>query len=150
MGTPFRTPALDPGVFYEQRMQVPDSPEKLRAEYDDDLRVIVERAEEPAARTGIDSDRLEALAAGESPDLSLEEAAEIQALSDDSPDPGTIVEMACEHLLLGMTTAVLDVDTLAGELEIDREGKEIQQKIERRAPMSFEEFVHIQHAITSR
>ncbi|MFC4988155.1 MULTISPECIES: DUF5791 family protein [Saliphagus] len=137
-------------MFYEQRMQVPDTPAALRREYDDELRAILERVEEPAARTGIDADRIDALLAGDSPDLSLEEAAEIQAVDDGSPDAETIVEMACEHLLLGMTTAVLDVDTLASELEIDREGKEVQQKIERRAPMSFEEFVHVQYAIASR
>lgn len=137
-------------MFYEERMQVPDSPAELRAEYDDDLRAILERVDRPAERTGIDADRIDALLAGGSPDLSLEEAAEIQAMDDDSPDPETIVELACDHLLLGMTSAVLDVDTLASELELDLGGKEVQQRIERRAPMSFEEFVHVQHAIASR
>ncbi len=150
MGTPFRTPGVSGRMFHEQRMRVPDSPGELRREYDDELRAILKRVEEPPARTGIDADRIDALLAGDSPDLSLEEAAEIQALDDGSPDAETIAEMACEHLLLGMTTAVLDVDTLASELEIDREGKEIQQKIERRAPMTFEEFVHVQHVIASR
>lgn len=137
-------------MFYDQRMQAPDTPAELRAEYDTDLRTILSRVEDPAARTGIDADRIDALLAGGSPDLSLEEAAEIQAVDDDSPGPETVVEMACDHLLLGMTTAVMDVDTLASELEIELDGKEVQQRIERRAPMSFEEFVHIQHAIASR
>ncbi len=43
--------------------------------------------------------------------------------------------MACEHLLLGMSTAVLDVDAVESDLEIDLAAKEIQQKIERRAPI---------------
>ncbi|MCU4741912.1 DUF5791 family protein [Natronoglomus mannanivorans] len=140
-------------MFYEQRMQAPDSPASLRAEYDEDLREAVDAVglETAADATSVDADQLEALLdlEGESPDLDLEEAAEIQALAEGTPDPDTIVEMACEHLLLGMTTAVLDVDSLAGELEIDLDAKEVQQKIERRAPMSFDEFVHVQHVIAS-
>lgn len=138
-------------MFYEQRMQAPDSPAALRTEYDDDLRAAVDAVGLEAAvdTTSVDADRLERLLEGESPNLELEEAAEIQALSAETPDPETIVEMGCEHLLLGMTTAVLDVDSLAGELEIDLDATEVQQKIERRAPMSFDEFVHVQHVIAS-
>lgn len=138
-------------MFYEQRMQAPDSPAALRTEYDDDLREAVDAVglEAAADTTSVDADRLETFLEGGSPDLELEEAAEIQALAEGTPDPDTIVEMACEHLLLGMTTAVLDVDSLAGEIEIDLDAKEVQQKIERRAPMSFDEFVHVQHVIAS-
>lgn len=138
-------------MFYEQRMQAPDSPAALRTEYDDDLRGAVDAVglEVAVEATSIDADRLGTLLEGGSPNLELEEAAEIQSLSEGTPDPDTIVEMACEHLLLGMTTAVLDVDSLAGELEIDLDAKEVQQKIERRAPMSFDEFVHVQHVIAS-
>jgi hypothetical protein len=49
-----------------------------------------------------------------------------------------------------MTTGVMDVDAVASELEIDLDAKEVQQKIERRAPMTFDEFVHVQHVIASR
>ncbi|WP_276252751.1 DUF5791 family protein [Halomontanus rarus] len=138
-------------MFYEQRMQAPESPAALRTEYDDDLRAAVDAVGLQAAAdaTSVDADRLETLLEGESPNLELEEAAEIQALAEGTPDPDTIVEMACEHLLLGMTTAVLDVDSLAGELEIDLDATEVQQKIERRAPMSFDEFVRVQHVIAS-
>ncbi|WP_207590630.1 DUF5791 family protein [Halomontanus rarus] len=138
-------------MFYEQRMQAPDSPAALRTEYDDDLREAVDAVglEAAADTTSVDADRLEMLLEGGSPDLELEEAAEIQALAEGTPDPDTIVEMACEHLLLGMTTAVLDVDSLAGELEIDLDATEVQQKIERRAPMSFDEFVRVQRVIAS-
>ena len=58
--------------------------------------------------------------------------------------------MGCEHLLLGMSTGVMDVDTLASEIALDMDPKEIQQKLERRAPMSFDEYVHLQHAIARR
>ncbi|ELY60402.1 hypothetical protein C491_03870 [Natronococcus amylolyticus DSM 10524] len=139
-------------MFYEQRMSVPDTPADLRAEYDDQLASIADRhgLETALDRTGVDREELEALLEGESPDLSLEEAAEIQALESDEPDAETIETMACEHLLLGMTTAVLDVDAVESHLEIDLDAKEVQQKIERRAPMSFAEYVHLQHVIVGR
>lgn len=136
-------------MFYEQRMAVPDSPAALRAEYEDDLAAVVEQrgAADAAADTDLEPETLEALSAGDLPDLTLEEAAQVQALAEGTPDPETIVTMALEHLLLGMSTAVLDVDAVEGDLEIDLDAKEIHQKIEGRAPMSFAEFVHIQYVI---
>ncbi|PGF15439.1 hypothetical protein CP556_04380 [Natrinema sp. CBA1119] len=136
-------------MFYEQRMTVPDSPDELRAEYEDDLAVIVDDRG-PAAvasETGLEAETLEALSAGKSPELTLEEAAEIQSLAEGTPDPETIVTMALEHLLLGMSTAVLDVDAVESHLEIELDAKEVHQKIEGRAPMSFDEYVHIQYVI---
>ncbi|WP_290810050.1 DUF5791 family protein [Halovivax sp.] len=139
-------------MFYEQRMSVPETPVDLRAEYDDALASVVREVGVTAAESGtdVDSETLESLAAGESPPLSVREAAEILALQDGEPDGETIVVEACEHLLLGMSTAVLDVETLASHVALDLDPKEIQQKIERRAPMSFDEYVHLQHAIADR
>ena len=139
-------------TFYEQRMDVPASPAALRTEYEDDFRAVLEgrTLESVSSETEIDATRLESLRDGDSPPISLEEAAAIQSLEEGEPDPETIVTMACEHLLLGMTTAVVDVDTLAADLEGDLDAKEVQQKIERRAPMTFEEFVRIQYAIAAR
>jgi len=136
-------------MFYEQRMTVPDSPAALRAEYEDDLATIVDQhgPAAVAAETDLEQDVLEALAAGDSPDLTIEEAAEIQSLAEGEPGSETIVTMALEHLLLGMSTAVLDVEALESYIDLDLEAKEIQQKIEGRAPMSFEEFVHVQYVI---
>lgn len=138
-------------MFHEQRTTVPDAPDELRAEYQDDLATAVEEygPDAAAADTDVDRDAIDALLNGDFPNLSLEETAQLQALDERAPDPDTIVEMACEHLLLGMTTAVLDVDAVESELAIEMDAKEIQQKIERRAPMSFEEYVHLQHAIAA-
>ena len=136
-------------MFYEQRMTVPDSPAALRAEYENDLATIVDQRGPAAvaAETDLEQDTLEEIAAGNSTDLTLEEAAQIQALADGEPDPATIVTMALEHLLLGMSTAVLDVEALESQVDLDLEAKEIQQKIESRAPMSLGEFVHVQYVI---
>lgn len=138
-----------PGMFYEQRMNAPDSPADLRAEYEDDLRAVVTQhgVDDVVGQTDVDRETADALLEGDSLDLTLPEAAQIQALADGEPEPDEMVEIACDHLLLGMTTAVLDVDAVESELEIDMDAKEIQQKIERRAPMSFEEFVHVQYVI---
>ncbi|ELY89175.1 hypothetical protein C483_14530 [Natrialba hulunbeirensis JCM 10989] len=136
-------------MFYEQRMAVPDSPADLRAEYAADLAGVVDQygADTVANETDLDAETLESLEADTIADLTLEEAAQIQSQADGEPDADTIVEIACEHLLLGMTTAVLDVDAVESELPVDMDAKEIQQKIERRAPMSFGEYVHLQHTI---
>lgn len=140
-------------MFHEQRTDVDGlSPADLRAEYDADLRAAVEGVGVAAAAeaTDVDEERLETLVDGGSPDLALQEAAAIQALAEGTADADTLYEMACEHLLLGMTTGVMDVDAVASELTIDLVGKEVQQKIERRAPFAFDEFVHVQHVIASR
>ncbi|MFC6717095.1 DUF5791 family protein [Natrialbaceae archaeon GCM10025810] len=139
-------------MFYDQRTTVPDAPSDLREEYEADLEAAVEDVglEAAAAETDVDEERLEALLAGDSPELTLEEAARIQSLAEGEPDPVTIETMATEHLLLGMSTAVLDVEAVESELNGDLEAKEIQQKIERRAPMTLEEFARIQWVIVDR
>ncbi|SFB72817.1 hypothetical protein SAMN05444422_101524 [Halobiforma haloterrestris] len=140
-------------MFHEQRTTVPETPAELRAEYRDELAAVVDdRGLETAAEeTTLPRDDLEALADrdgdGDLPDISLEEAAEVLALADGVRDPETVVTMATEHLLMGMSTAVMDVEAVESELEIEMDAKEVQQKIERRAPMSFEEYVHLQHVI---
>ncbi|HMB49506.1 MAG TPA: DUF5791 family protein, partial [Natronoarchaeum rubrum] len=78
------------------------------------------------------------------------DAAAVQALDADAPDADTIVEMAWEHLLLGMSSAVLDVETLASEADTELSAKEIQQKLERRAGATLDEFVAVEHAIVDR
>ncbi|WP_440765585.1 DUF5791 family protein [Natronorubrum sp. DTA7] len=136
-------------MFYDQRMTVPDSPADLRAEYEGDLRAVVDQhgADAVAEETDVDRDTADALLESESPDLTIAEVAQIQSLEDGEPEPDEMVTIACEHLLLGMSTAVLDVDSIETELEIELDAKEIQQKLEQRAPMSLEEFVHIQYVI---
>jgi len=146
------TVAVD-GMFHEQRRDVAGmAPSDLRAEYDADLAATVEAVgvETAADRSGVDRATVAALVAGDRPDLSLPDAAAVAALDDDRPDAETVEEMACEHLLLGMSTGVMDVDALATEVDLDLDPKELQQKLERRAPMRFDEFVHIQHAIARR
>ncbi len=131
------------------------SPADLEAEYAEDLAAVVDSVgiDTVVGSTGLDKSSVKRLAEGDLPeDFSLEEAAEVQSLADGVADPETVVTMACEHLLLGMTTGVMDIETVAADLDgsLDLDPTEVQQKIERRAPMSFHEFVHIQHVIASK
>ncbi|WP_267642520.1 DUF5791 family protein [Haloarchaeobius amylolyticus] len=143
-------------MFHEQRMDVSGlTPADLESEYADDLAAVVESVgvDTVVGSTGLDRASVEQLAQGELPtDFSLEEAAEVQSLAEGVADPDTVVEMACEHLLLGMSTGVMNIETVAADLDsdLDLDPKDVQQKIERRAPMSFHEFVHVQHVIASK
>lgn len=135
---------------------MPENLDDLRAEYAGELAGAIEAVGVDVAveRTGLDRSTIAAVAdaggGGDLPSLSLTDAAAIQALSADAPDAETAAEIACDHLLLGMSTAVLDVDTVASAVDLDVTPKEVQQKLERRAEMSFEEFVAIQHVIAGR
>ncbi|SEH11971.1 hypothetical protein SAMN04487967_0596 [Natronorubrum sediminis] len=136
-------------MFYEQRMQAPESPAGLREEYLEDLRSIVNQhgVETVVEATDVDENAADAIHDGDDPDLLLSDVAQIHSLEPDEPAPDELVTIACEHLLLGMSTAVLDVDAIESELALELDAKEIQQKLEQRSPMTLEEFVHIQYVI---
>ncbi|MDZ7730850.1 MAG: DUF5791 family protein [Natrialbaceae archaeon] len=139
-------------MIFEQRLSVPGTPETLLDEYRRALAAIVEEVglEAAAEETDTEVATLRTLVNGDSPTLSLEQAAAIQALEDGQPDAETLAQVATETLLLGMSSAVLDVETLASELPIDLEPKEIQQRLERRAPMTLAEYAHLEHTIVER
>lgn len=138
-------------MFHEHRTSVPEDVAGLHREYAEDLAAAVEAVgvETAVERTGIDRERVEQVTAGELPPLSVEEAASLQALASGVPDGETVTEMACDHLILGMSTAVIGVDRLAAGVDLDLDPKAIQRKLERRAPMQFEEFVTLQQYVVS-
>ena len=114
----------------------------LRGVYDDLLAETVETVgvESVAGSTGVDRARLERLLAGGSPALTVEEAAAVLAADETRPDAGAVAAEARDILLLGMSAAVLDVETLAAEIDEAIEPKELQQKIEGRRPMALDEY----------
>ena len=131
------------------------SPEALREEYVADLAAIVEThgVESVADETGVDRDTLESLAAaapGVADELTLEEAAAVSTLADEAPPADAIVAEIRDTLLMGMTTAVLDVDTIAAEIDADMDGKQVHQKVEGRSPMTLGEYATLHHFIASR
>ncbi|AGN02040.1 hypothetical protein L593_10475 [Salinarchaeum sp. Harcht-Bsk1] len=143
-------------MLHEERTSVDaETPAGLAEEYCTELGAIVEAhgVDDVAADTGIDEATLRALVDGDAERaaaaLDLEDAAAIQAL-DSALDADAIYAEACDHLLLGMSMAVLDVDTIAAEYEGERSGKGIQQRIERRAPMTLAEYARIEHFVANR
>jgi hypothetical protein len=128
------------------------SPSELRAAYEAELREAVETAgvEAVATASGVERERLEALCAGESPELTLEEAAAVLATREDVRDAETVVAEVRDHLLMGMATGVLDVDTVAANVDLDLSGTEVQQLLEGRAPMTLDQLAALHQFVASR
>ena len=129
-----------------------ESPDDLREQYEAELAEVVEDAgiETATEETGVESERLYALVEGDSPELTVEEASAILALDPEEPDAEIVRAEIEDRLLLGMTTAVLDVDTIAANVERDLSGKEVHQRVEGRAPMSLAEYAEIHYLIAER
>lgn len=128
------------------------SPEAFHAAYFEELAAVVAElgVDTVVGGTGLDRATVEAIEAGERPELTVEEAAELLALSDGAPDADDIAWEARDHVLMGMTTAVVDVDTVAREIDVDLDAKEIQQAIEGRLPTTLEQFAAIQAYVDAR
>lgn len=124
----------------------------LRAAYDEQLAAVLESidVETAAAETGIASETLAAIAAGESPKVTVREAAAVLALDPERPDAEAIVFELRDHLLMGMTTGVLDVDTIASRISVDLTGQEVQQALEGRTEMTLDHLAAIQHVIETQ
>ena len=127
-------------------------PDALRGAYDELLAETVERVgrSKVAAESGVDGDVLDALLDGERPDLSLTEAAAVLAADGSRPDADSIEAEARDILLMGMTTAVLDVEAVAAGVSDAMDPKEIQQKIEGRYPMSLDDYAVLHAYIASQ
>ena len=130
------------------------TPTELRELYEAELLDVVDRhgLEAVAAASDVDEATLRALRDGDSPELELEleAAASVLAVADDAPDADTIATVSRDALLMGMTTAVLDVEAVESGLDGELEAREIQSKIEGRFPMTLEEFALLHRYIESR
>jgi hypothetical protein len=121
--------------------------EALLSQYAEFLRETVRRVgeERVAERSAIGDAVIERVIDGDVVDLSLSEAAAILATDPDLPDAGRIVAEGRDILLLGMTTAVVDVDILASQLETGHGAKELQQKLEGRHPITLGEYARVHY-----
>lgn len=121
----------------------------LQTAYEDRLQSVITAVgtERIVDETGIEAARIDALAENDSPTLTATEAAAILAVDDETPDAEAIVLELRDHLLLGMTTAVLDVETIAANMEADLTAQEVQQAIEGRAEMTLTQLAAIQSVI---
>jgi hypothetical protein len=125
------------------------SPAKLRREYEQYLADTVAEigVDSVAERTTIDETKLRALQDGAAPEMTVEEAAAILALTDDWPDGETLLLELRDTVMLRMSSAVMDVDALAMAIDVNLGPTEIQQRIEGRHPMTLEEYAAVVHAI---
>lgn len=139
--------------------EIPDpegsSPQELRGRYEAELARIVESVgvEEAAAASGVDADRLAALAAGESPTITVEEAAAILGRSEEWPDADVILAESRDTLMLQMSSAVLDVEALEVGLETegtDLDARTLQQKIEGRREMTLDEYARVYRYVAAQ
>ncbi|WP_415380816.1 DUF5791 family protein [Halosimplex sp. TS25] len=128
------------------------SPEELRTAYGETLADTVEAVgvDTVVERSGVDRDVVEAVAARDEPELTLEAAAAILSTDPERPDGETLKMDALDMLLMGMTTAVVDVDAVATGLDDEMDPKEIQQKVEGRYPITLAEYAAVHHFLESR
>jgi hypothetical protein len=128
------------------------TPDALREAYESQLRHVVDAvgAETAAAESGVDSEQVRALANGPVPDLRVTDAAAILALGEGRPDAESIVLELRDHLLMAMTTGVVDVDTLAANVDLDLSGQEVQQALEGRTEMTLAQLAAIHRFLAAR
>ncbi|WP_178916225.1 DUF5791 family protein [Natronomonas gomsonensis] len=128
------------------------TPEELYELYVAELVAVIEShgVEEVAERAGVETGTLRALLDGEDPELTLEEGAAILAVLADTPDAETIAVLSRDALLMGMTTAVLDVEAVESGVGGQLEAREIQSKVEGRFPITLREFALLHQFIESK
>lgn len=83
-------------------------------------------------------------------ELTLEDAASVLGASDGWPPIDAIAIELRDDLLLGMSSAVLDVEALSARADVDLSPREVQQKVEGRAPMTLAEFAALRLTIDRR
>jgi hypothetical protein len=129
------------------------SPDALREAYEAELRAALD-GHDPAAlaaETGVDEATLDRIAAGESlPDLAVDDAAAVLATREDVRDAETVLLELQDHMMVAMATAVLDVDTVAANIDHDLTGQEVQQALEGRTTMTLAQLAAIQQFVAER
>lgn len=102
-----------------------------------------------AEETEMDREVIDAAVDGDAAEIRFEDGAAIVAAPTDR-DGDVIVAEVRDHLLMGMATAVLDVDAIAAAIDADLTGQEVQQALEGRAPMTLGQLAEIMAVIERR
>ncbi|MFB6080886.1 MAG: DUF5791 family protein [Haloferacaceae archaeon] len=128
------------------------TPAELREAYEAELRAAVDDAgvEATAAAAGVEAETLRTLADGPVPDLTLDRAAAILATREDVADAEAVAAEVRDHLLMGMVTGVVDVDTVASNVDCDLSGTEVRQALEGEMPLSLAHLAEIHRYVTGR
>lgn len=82
--------------------------------------------------------------------LSLADAVAVLAAANPDRDADAMVAEVRDHLLMGMATAVLDVDAIAAKIDADLTGQEVQQALEGRTAMTLGQLAEILAVIERR
>ncbi len=134
----------DPAVAREA-----ESPEALRERYEDAVAEAVESVDDDAlSEAGVSAEATESIRAGDGSTVDVTDAAAAIATAD-GDDPDALLAEVRDTLLLGMSSAMLDVDRIAADLDGDMEPKEVQGKVEGRHPMTVDEYARIHHYVAN-
>ena len=82
--------------------------------------------------------------------MALADAATVLAAAESGRDADAMVAEVRDHLLMGMATAVLDVDSVAVKIDADLTGQEVQQALEGRTAMTLGQLAEIVAVIERR
>jgi hypothetical protein len=140
------------------------SPAELRDAYAAELAAVLadHDLETVAETTGVSLELLSSFEDGDTDDGTLSDAATVLAL--DSIDADAVAAEADaltrdadalaaevrDHLLMEMSTAILDVDTIAVEIDTNLTAKEVQQALEGRIRLTLAELAEIHSLIERR
>lgn len=97
----------------------------------------------------LDPATIERIHTGDAGDLTVEEAVSVLAAADGRDADAMVAELR-DHLLMGMATAVLDVDTIAAAIDADLTGQEVQQVLEGRAAMTLAQLAEVMAVVETR
>ncbi|MFB6077348.1 MAG: DUF5791 family protein [Halarchaeum sp.] len=127
------------------------TPAALRTQYLAALTAVVESvgAAEVAAETELSRERVDELASDDPGAVTLAEAAAVLSCSPDYPGADDVLLEVRDHLMLEMSSAVVDVDALKRGVDTDLDAKELQQKVEGRREMTLEEYARVVHYLAT-
>ena len=99
--------------------------------------------------TSLSEGDVEIVMSGDISEVTVADGAAVLALTADRDADAVVAELR-DHLLIGMATAVLDVDTIAASIDADLTGQEVQQALEGRTAMTLEQLAEIMAVIEQR
>jgi len=99
---------------------------------------------------GISEPTARAVADGDVSSVTVADGAAVLAAADADRDVDAVIAEVRDHLLMGMTTAVLDVDTIAARIDADLTGQEVQQALEGRTAMTLGQLAEVMSVIERR
>ncbi|MFB6244235.1 MAG: DUF5791 family protein [Halobaculum sp.] len=126
------------------------TPDEVQSAYADRLAAVVDEhgVETVAEESGLDESTVAQFSDGEVGDATLSDAAAVFAV--DGHDAAAVTSEIRDDLMMGLSTAILDVDTVAVEIDSDLDGKDVRQALEGQIRLRLDELAEIQALIRSR